>query len=212
MEQGLRDRKKRQTRRQLADTALRLFLEHGFDAVSVNDVAAAAQVSKPTLFRYFASKEDLLLDRFADHEDEAARIVTARPAGQSPLRALHEHFRTALRAYDPITGLNDHPEVLAFQELLFGTPSLVSRMARYTEREVEHLTTALRPTAATDLDARLTALYLVTIRHELGRENNRRLAAGATAAATLAEALADADRAFGALATGLDAQEAASGS
>lgn len=75
---GLRESKKLRTRRQLAATALELFLERGFDAVSVADVAAAAEVSKPTLFRYFPSKEDLVLDRFADHQDEVARIVRDR--------------------------------------------------------------------------------------------------------------------------------------
>jgi tetracycline repressor-like protein len=64
-----------------ADTAISLFLAHGFDRVSVNDIAAAAEVSKPTLFRYFATKEDLVLHRFADHKGEAA-CVTASPASR----------------------------------------------------------------------------------------------------------------------------------
>lgn len=136
---GLREQKKRRTREQLAATALRLFLERGFDEVSVVDVAAAAQVSKPTLFRYFASKEDLVLDRFADHQGEAARVVRGRSAGQTPVRALHEHFRARLRERDPITGLNDDPQVVAFQRLLYGTASLRDRLQHYTARDVELL-------------------------------------------------------------------------
>ncbi|HUC24780.1 MAG TPA: helix-turn-helix domain-containing protein [Streptosporangiaceae bacterium] len=46
----------------------------------MNDIAATAEVSKPTLSRYFASKEDLVLHRFADHKGEAARVVSGRPA------------------------------------------------------------------------------------------------------------------------------------
>ncbi len=46
------------------------------------EVAAAADISKPTLFRYFPAKEDLVLHRFADHEDESARVVAVSPPGR----------------------------------------------------------------------------------------------------------------------------------
>ncbi|MFI8100695.1 TetR/AcrR family transcriptional regulator [Streptomyces sp. NPDC086023] len=203
-EPGLRETKKQRTRDHLAATALELFLERGFDDVSVAEVAAAAEVSKPTLFRYFPTKEDLLLDRFADHQDEAARIVRDRPAGTTPVRALHEHFLAALADRDPITGLCDHPGVLAFQRLLYSSPGLAARLTHYTEREVELLAEALAPEYDTPLAARLAALHLVTVRHELGHENFRRLDAGSTADEAHARAAADADRAFTMLATGLD--------
>jgi AcrR family transcriptional regulator len=123
-ETGLRERKKRRTYQVLSDTAVRLFLEKGFDAVSVAEVAAAAEVSKPTLFRYFPAKEDLVLHRIADHEDEAARVAAQGP---TPLAALRRHFLAGLERRDPVTGLNDHPEVLAFHTLLYGTPALAAR-------------------------------------------------------------------------------------
>ncbi|MEU3312170.1 TetR family transcriptional regulator [Streptomyces sp. NPDC006656] len=201
---GLRESKKLRTRRHLAATALELFLERGFDAVSVADVAAAAEVSKPTLFRYFPSKEDLVLDRFADHQDEAARTVRDRPAGRSPVGALHDHFLAALAERDPITGLCDHPNVLAFQGLLYSTASLESRIAHYTAREVELLAAALESEQADPLSARLAATHLVAVRHELGRENWRRIEAGSTADEAYPAAVGDADRAFGMLADGLD--------
>ncbi|MFF4319597.1 TetR/AcrR family transcriptional regulator [Streptomyces sp. NPDC001568] len=202
---GLRESKKLRTRRQLAATALELFLERGFDAVSVADVAAAAEVSKPTLFRYFPSKEDLVLDRFADHQDEAARIVRERPAGRSPVGAVHDHFLAALGERDPITGLCDHPNVLAFQGLLYATPSLESRLAHYSDREVELLAAVLEAESAAPLTARLAAIHLVAVRHELGRENWRRIAAGQSADEAYPAAVTDADRAFAMLAEGLDA-------
>ena len=105
---GLRARKKARTRDAIADAAISLFLAHGFDQVSVNDIAAAAEVSKPTLFRYFATKEDLVLHRFADHNGEAARVVRDRQAGASPVTALHRHFRAGLDRFDPVTGLTFH--------------------------------------------------------------------------------------------------------
>ncbi|MFD0265396.1 TetR/AcrR family transcriptional regulator [Streptomyces sp. NPDC127106] len=201
---GLRESKKLRTRRLLAATALELFLERGFDAVSVADVAAAAEVSKPTLFRYFPSKEDLVLDRFADHQDEAARIVRDRPAGRTPVAAVHAHFLAALAEHDPITGLCDHPEVLAFQQLLHTTGSLESRLHHYTAREVELLAAVLEAEAVPPLAARLAAAHLVTVRHELGRENWQRIAGGMSADEAHPAAVADADLAFAMLAGGLD--------
>ncbi|MER5731500.1 TetR family transcriptional regulator [Streptomyces sp. NPDC002138] len=221
---GLRETKKQRTRQRLASTALELFLERGFDAVSVADVAAAAEVSKPTLFRYFPSKEDLLLDRFADHQDEAARVVRERPAGQTPVQALHADFMASLAAHDPITGLCDHPNVIVFQRLLYSTASLESRLAHYTAREVDLLAAVLEGEAkartggeaeaeaeekegsgeAPSLPARMAALYLVTARHELGRENWRRMDAGQSAAEAQEAAMADADTVFAMLAEGLD--------
>ncbi len=201
---GLRENKKLRTRRQLAATALELFLERGFDAVSVADVAAAAEVSKPTLFRYFPSKEDLVLDRFADHQDEAARIVRDRAPGRSPVGALHEHFVVALGERDPITGLCDHPSVLAFQKLVYSTAGLEARLAHYSAREVELLADVLEAESVPPLAARLAALNLVTARQELGRSNYRRIDAGKSADEAHPEALAEADQAFGMLAGGLD--------
>src|SRR6202161_4744728 len=61
--EGLRERKKRQMRRQLSDAATGLFLERGFDAVRVAEVAAACGVSEKTVFNYFPVKEALILDR-----------------------------------------------------------------------------------------------------------------------------------------------------
>ncbi|MFJ7777661.1 TetR/AcrR family transcriptional regulator [Streptomyces yangpuensis] len=201
---GLRESKKLRTRRQLAATALELFLERGFDAVSVADVAAAAEVSKPTLFRYFPTKEDLLLDRFADHQDEVARIVRDRPAGRTPVGAVHAHFLTALAERDPITGLCDHPEVLAFQRLLYTTASLESRLSHYTDREVELLAAGLEAESVAPLAARLAAVHLVAVRHELGRENWLRLDSGQSADEAHPAAVADAGLAFRMLADGLD--------
>ncbi|MFD9077294.1 TetR/AcrR family transcriptional regulator [Streptomyces erythrochromogenes] len=201
---GLRESKKLRTRRQLAATALELFLERGFDAVSVADVAAAAEVSKPTLFRYFPTKEDLLLDRFADHQDEVARIVRDRPSGRTPVGAVHAQFLAALAERDPITGLCDHPDVLAFQRLLYSTASLESRLSHYSDREVELLAAALEAESVPPLAARLAAVHVVAVRHELGRGNWQRLDAGQSADEAHAAAVADADLAFGMLADGLD--------
>jgi AcrR family transcriptional regulator len=194
-ETGLRELKKRRMYEAVSDIAVRLFLEKGFDAVSVAEVAAAAEISKPTLFRYFPAKEDLVLYRFADHEDEAARVVTGA-AGVSPVEALRRNFLDALERHDPVTGLCDHPEVLAFLTLLYGTPALAGRMYAYQQRSETVLADAL----GGGLDARLAAAQLVAVQRVLALENWRRIADGERASDVHADAVNAAERAFARLA------------
>ncbi|MFD5323646.1 TetR family transcriptional regulator [Streptomyces sp. NPDC127092] len=215
---GLRELKKERTRQTLSEVAIGLFLEKGFDAVSVAEVAAAAEVSKPTLFRYFPAKEDLALYRFADHEDEPARVVAAaREAGVAPLDALRDHVLAGLARRDPVTGLNDAPGVLAFLRLLYGTPALVARMSEYQARSEAALAEALagapagapadavaRPRGGGDpLVARLAAAQIVAVLRVLAHENVRRIAAGEKVEELLPEAEAATRDAFRRLAKGL---------
>ncbi|MFE9558660.1 TetR/AcrR family transcriptional regulator [Streptomyces sp. NPDC006692] len=202
-ETGLRERKKRQTYQAVSDAAIALFLERGFDGVSVAEVAAAAGISKPTLFRYFPAKEDLVLHRFADHEDEAARVVAAgRAEGIAPLPALHAHFRQGLDRRDPVTGLCDHPNVLAYHRLLYGTPSLAAGMHAYQNRSQRALAAEL----GEGLSARLAAGQISAVQRILAEENVRRIAAGESAQALYAQAVRAADRAFEQLGAGLGAE------
>jgi AcrR family transcriptional regulator len=189
---GLRERKKVRTRDAIAEAAISLFLTHGYDGVSVADIAAAAEVSKPTLFRYFASKEDLILHRFADHQGEAARVVRERQPGVSPLTALHRHFRLGLDERDPVTGLNDHSNVLAFHRLVFGTPSLAARLTQYALDDEESLTEAL----GGDIRARIQAAQVIAVQRVLARATWQKLVAGRSADEIYPEAVADADAAF----------------
>ncbi|MGW6529761.1 TetR/AcrR family transcriptional regulator [Streptomyces venezuelae] len=201
---GLRARKKQRRFEEISETAIALFLEKGFEKVSVAEVAAAAEVSKPTLFRYFASKEDLVLHRFADHEDEAARTVAARPAGLTALDALHRHFLAGLDRHDPVTGLNDAEGVLAFHRLLYGTPSLVARLHGYQNRSEQALATALRDAhGGTPLAARLAAAQIIAVHRVLAEDNWRRVAAGEPVAEIEPEAVRSANTAFTDLRTGL---------
>nr|WP_145485810.1 MULTISPECIES: TetR/AcrR family transcriptional regulator [Streptomyces] len=191
-EPGLRERKRQRMYQEVSDTAVRLFLERGFDAVPVAEVAAAAGISKPTLFRYFPAKEDLVLHRIADHENEAARVAAGAP---DPLDALRRHFLAGLERRDPVTGLNDHPQVLAFHTLLHGTPSLVARAYQHQERAEAALAEAL----GGDLDARLAAGQIIAVQRILALDNWRRIAAGEKVAEVAPDAVRAAERAFGRL-------------
>ncbi|KJE25159.1 transcriptional regulator, TetR family [Frankia torreyi] len=222
---GLRARRRRRIHDALSAAAITLFLERGFDAVSVAEIAAAAGVSKPTLFAYFPAKEDLILHRILDHRGEAARVVRARAAGVTPLAALESHLLAGLDRREPVTGLNDDPEVLAFHGLVFATPSLLGRVAQYTAGDEQALAAALAevalpaddlPGAASafgdvvgavpapgDLAAALAAAQIIAVQRVLARENWARLRAGENAAARHPAAVTATRRAFDALSRAL---------
>lgn len=88
IEEGRRQRKKRQTRQSISDAATRLFFEHGFEAVSLAQVAEAADVSIKTIFNHFGSKEDLFFDRADELRDSIVRAIVDRPAGSTLLESL----------------------------------------------------------------------------------------------------------------------------
>src|SRR6266508_6452898 len=87
MSEGLRERKKQRTRERIAETAQRLFRERGFDAVSVAEIARAADVAEKTVFNYFPTKEDLFYSRLESFEEELLAAIRAREPGESVLAA-----------------------------------------------------------------------------------------------------------------------------
>ncbi|WP_280394470.1 TetR/AcrR family transcriptional regulator [Nocardia brasiliensis] len=200
-EPGLRERKKQRTHTAISDAALRMFLTHGFDAVSIMDIAAAAEVSKRTLFKYFPTKEDLVVHRFADHVDEAARAVENRARGQTPLAALRAAYHAGLDKREPSTGLCDAPEVLACYRLVLNTPALTARLAHFLTSGEVALAQTLGP--PNDLDARLAASAIIAVQRNLSEANWRALANGQTANQRYPMAVAEAERAYDLLAEGI---------
>ncbi|WP_020662060.1 TetR/AcrR family transcriptional regulator [Amycolatopsis benzoatilytica] len=200
---GLRERKKLQTRTAISKAAIALFLRSGFDRVSVAEVAEAAEVSKRTLFKYFPTKEDLVLHRFADHETETARVVLDRAAGETPLAALHRFFLDRLAERDPAYGLCDDPEVLAFYRMVSMTDSLRARLKQYGTRGDDALTDALRAANAAQTTAHLAARQINRTLQVLVELNWRQLAEGRCADDLYPEAVANANHAFDLLRGGL---------
>ncbi|MFG2595316.1 TetR/AcrR family transcriptional regulator [Streptomyces sp. NPDC048462] len=94
---GRRERKKAATRQKIADTALSLFLERGYDAVGIRDVAAGADVAVTTVFAHFASKEALVFERDQDFEERLTRAVTDRPPRGPVVPALHREVQALVR-------------------------------------------------------------------------------------------------------------------
>src|SRR5437764_327094 len=97
---GLRELKKEQTRRLIAETAWRLFADRGFDRVSVAEIAREAQVAEATVFNYFPSKEDLFYGRMEEFGARLIAEVRARPVGEPALAA----FGRALLAESGLLG------------------------------------------------------------------------------------------------------------
>ena len=85
---GLRERKKRETRERLGDVAARLFAKHGYDEVSIADVAGAAGVSEPTVYNYFPTKPDLVFDRADEVLEKIRSAISGRDSRQSPADAM----------------------------------------------------------------------------------------------------------------------------
>ncbi|MFE6687636.1 TetR/AcrR family transcriptional regulator [Streptomyces sp. NPDC057743] len=117
---GRRERKKAATRQALADAALRLFAERGYDHVGIRDIAEAADVSTTTLFKHFPSKEALVFDEGDEIKAALLAAVRERPAGQSIPRALRDHV---LRARLP-KGADADPRFVQLLELVDATPAL----------------------------------------------------------------------------------------
>jgi AcrR family transcriptional regulator len=87
---GLRERHRRRTAAEIEAAALELFGERGFEAVTVDDIAAAADISRRTFFRYYAGKEDVLFHEHPRRLQELAEAFSARPAGEPALTALRQ--------------------------------------------------------------------------------------------------------------------------
>lgn len=97
MPPGRRERKKAATRQKIADTALRLFLERGYEAVGIREVAAAADVAVTTLFSHFASKEALVFEQDQDFEQRLTQAVTGRAPDEPLLPALRREIQALVR-------------------------------------------------------------------------------------------------------------------
>ena len=153
--EGLRERKKRLTRQHLSDTATAMFLDRGFDAVRVADVAAACGVSEKTVFNYFPVKEALVLDRL-EATLAALRIDLADPA-LTPIEAALRILDRELRAMtgwlssggDPAAGRQG---IRRFGDLIRATPALRAYQADMTDQAAAAAAAVLAARAGTSAD------------------------------------------------------------
>jgi AcrR family transcriptional regulator len=121
---GLRERKKAQTRQTIADTALRLFTERGFDQVTVAEVAREAEVSEATLFNYFPTKEDLLFHRMGEYEARLVDAIRDRDRGTTAVAALSEFL---LRPQHDRLSSQDSAALATMARMITTSPALLAR-------------------------------------------------------------------------------------
>ena len=170
---GLREMKKRQTRQNISDQATRLFLRHGFDQVTIAEVAAAAQVAKMTVTNYFPRKEDLALDLHEEFTGLLARTVAERAPGESALAALRRAFLDAAARHDPVIGFSG-PD---FARMITESPALVARLRELHEERENALAAVLAAETAAHPDdplPRLAAAQLAAVHRVLFQEALRR--------------------------------------
>ncbi|MEU6281428.1 TetR/AcrR family transcriptional regulator [Streptomyces sp. NPDC047028] len=178
---SLRERKKRQTRQRISDIATLLFREHGFDQVTVAEVARAAGVSTMTVFNYFPRKEDLFLDRIPEAADLFAGAVRDRAQGEPPLAALR---RLTLRLLDERHPLGGVGETLPpFWRTVAASPALRARGREGLDEVETALAAALTEAAAADpglpaTDPALLAALTVAAYRTVVTASLRRLSAG----------------------------------
>jgi len=122
----LRESKKRETRQRISNVATELFFARGFDAVTVEEVAAAAHVSKMTVFNYFARKEDLFLDREDELTGLLREALRERPKGQSPIAALRRLVDRLCEQKHPFARIDS--QTVGWWRVVVASPSLAARL------------------------------------------------------------------------------------
>ena len=139
-----RERKKRQTRDALLQAALGLFEQQGYEHTAVREITDAVDVSERTFFRYFASKEDLVISFIRDRTELFIRALAARPAGEEPLTAVRRAFHDSLaeRAASPDDG-EELAAYLAVVRLIESTPALLAANLGYLHEHQDELVRVL---------------------------------------------------------------------
>ena len=216
-EPGRRERKKQATRQHIAMTGVRLFLERGFDDVSVAEIAEAADVSKVTVFNYFPSKADMLFE-LAEVADPAGAVRDRAP-GETPLDAIRRYYRDALERRAEWTCLHDGVD--RFARVLWASPALLSaaamrqrdielalavelaRVSGEAPWEVDPFTDMEHSQPPEAIGHRLAASMINGAIEQLISANAARMLAGQTAAEAAPAAIAESDLAFELLSTGV---------
>ena len=193
-DEGLRERKKRETRQAISNVATRLFQERGFENVSVSEIADAANVSKMTVFNYFARKEDLYFDRGLSDMVLVGQALRERAASTSPLAALQALVHRMVDERQVQVKFN--AGVGAFWRAVKESPALRAR-AREMRDELENgLTELLQLNSNNEPSARLIASMLAAAWRVAYTTALRRQRAGDSAAEVRAAFLDTIDRAF----------------
>ncbi|MCO8126590.1 TetR family transcriptional regulator [Acidimicrobiia bacterium EGI L10123] len=153
---SLRERKKQQVRRRFQRIALELFDERGFEHVTVDDIAERAEISRSTFFRYFPTKEDVLIGRADEHLEELRDAFVARAPDEPVLRSLRHSLEALAASYEA-----ERSDFVAMRRIAQDHPSILARglehQAVWEETFAELLADRLQDTTGPGLHSRVVA-------------------------------------------------------
>jgi AcrR family transcriptional regulator len=146
---GLRERKKQQTREAISDIATNLFIQRGFEPVTLAEIAEAAQVSVKTIFNYFGSKEELFFDRADDVYAELRKSITERPKEMTITRSMERQLTWAATPLSDVGwGMLEDQEAYeqfrSYREAEQRSPALTARRVLISEQWTRDLAGVLR--------------------------------------------------------------------
>jgi AcrR family transcriptional regulator len=139
MAEGLRERKKRQTRERIADTARRLFAERGFEGVTVAEIARHADVSEQSVFNYFPTKEDLVYHRLDRYEEDLLQAIRDREPGETVLAAFRRFLLRLRGALAEPPSREAAEQLKTITRIIVESPTLLAREQRTFERYTRSL-------------------------------------------------------------------------
>ncbi|TDD70122.1 TetR/AcrR family transcriptional regulator [Actinomadura rubrisoli] len=203
-ELGLRERKKRETRRRISDIATGLFLARGFDNVTIADVARTADVSVNTVFNYFKTKEDLFFDRQGEHIEQAGRDLLQRRPGEGAVALFRRRFFEGLDARAYRTAFHEGSET--WTKTVHDSPALLARQREIGRQAQDHLAALLAEETGAgpdDITPRAAAAMLFAAQGVLVEQIAERKRAGETLEEMRADVYAAAARVFDLLEHGL---------
>ena len=160
-ETGLRELKKARTRQLIADTAARLFAERGYEQVAVNDVAREAEVAEQTVYNYFPTKDQLVIDRDQLVQDRLCDLIRSRPSWTTPAAAIRDFV---LESVEHIRGIPRNQWRGELGYLAAISPTVHRLALEMTERQGAALADAIGDTTAVAPEiARLQGIALAGV-------------------------------------------------
>ncbi|MDR3079523.1 MAG: TetR family transcriptional regulator [Streptomyces sp.] len=176
---GLRERKKQKTRERIRREAYRLFAEHGYEATTVDQIAEAAEVSASTFFRYFPTKEDVVMQD--EYDPALAEALRARPADEPIVDAILNSLRGPMGEMLQ----QDRDELLLRTRISFTDPAIRARQVTEQQRSEEGIAASIAERTgrnASDLDvkcaaAAIVAVFTTLVRHWVEGDGTEDLAA-----------------------------------
>jgi AcrR family transcriptional regulator len=172
--EGRRERKKAALRQHISDVATALFLERGFDKVSVTEVAEAADVARPTVFAHFPRKEDLFFDQYPETEAQLISAVLDRPPGVSAVQAIAG--RALLLASQESPPFLVQPHQAPFFRIVAESRSLQARAREMADQLEDAIAMAMEATGVRQ--PRLVAALTTAAYRTAHLESVRRVLAG----------------------------------